>query len=122
MSHFVKLKVSATDKEILSKALDRMGVRHKAGKNEEIIVGRGLIMSKSEDGSYTINGDFYNEQGRLSDFYNREKKFQEELTTAYTISQTETVLEEQGFTIDENIEGRIGSDGLIRMSAFRAYA
>jgi hypothetical protein len=82
-------------------------------------VGGSVGFARQKDGTFNMVGDFYHASGKLREYYNRNDKFQQDLNVAYGIEDAKQKLEElgMGFEIEENAEGVIGKDGMIRMVA-----
>lgn len=129
MSHWTKLKTKLTDKEYVTKALQRMGLEFQEGeftiteygKSEtaQIKLNKAVGLSLQEDGTWAMVGDFYHAREgtnatKLRNFYNRNNEFNQQLSTAYAIEETLGTLEDQQFTCD-NEEGEVGEDGWIEM-------
>lgn len=129
MSHWTKIKLQLTDESTLVKALTRMGLKPEVGKftisqygqssEAEVRVGNSIGFAKQKDGTYSVVGDFYHASGKLRGYYGANDKFQQELNVAYGIEDAKQKLEDlgMGFEIEENAEGVIGKDGMIRMVA-----
>lgn len=129
MSHWVKVKLQLTDEQTLVKALKRMGYKgvqtgtftiSQYGQQEQaqIKVDSGVGFSRQKDGTFAMVGDFYHSEN-MRQYYRNETKFQTDLNTAYAIEDAKAKLEElnMGFEIEENAEGIVGKDGMIRMIA-----
>lgn len=129
MSHWTKIKLQLTDQNILVKALQRMGFNPEVGSfkisqygqsdTANIKVGANVGLAKQADGTYSMIGDFYHSTGKLKEYYGKSEKFQQDLSVAYGIEDAKQKLEDlgMGFEIEENAEGVIGKDGMIRMVA-----
>lgn len=129
MSHWTKIKLQLSDQDILMKALQRMGFSPQTGSfkisqygqsdTAQIKIGENVGLSKQADGTYSMVGDFYHSSGKLKEYYGRNDKFQQDLNVAYGIEDAKQKLEDlgMGFEIEENAEGVIGKDGMIRMVA-----
>ena len=72
-------------------------------------------MSLEKDGTWTLVGDPYHDNGKLKKYYGKEKQFARDLGSAYAISEATESLEEQNFYCIENEKGVVGADGRIRM-------
>jgi hypothetical protein len=85
----------------------------------EIRVSESVGFVKQKDGTYSMVGDFYHADGKLRQYYNKNEQFQQDLNVAYGIEDAKQKLEDlgMGFEIEENAEGVIGKDGMIRMIA-----
>jgi hypothetical protein len=124
MSHWTKIKTTLNSEEFIKKALTRMGIAFQEGnfnitqygKSEkaEIKVDDAVGLSRQEDGSWSMVGDFYHSK-KLSRYYNQGDRFNQDLTTAYSVEQVKSQLEEQQFYCSENSEAKIGQDGMVRM-------
>lgn len=129
MSHWTKMKLQVSDQAIFVKALKRMGLTPEVGnftisqygtsEQATIRVAESVGFSLQQDGTYSMVGDFYHAGGRLTQYYNNQQGFQQELTAAYAVEDATTKLEDlaDGWEIEENAEAVIGKDGLIRMVA-----
>jgi len=126
MSHWTKVQTKLRDREILKKALIRMGLEFtegqhtitQYGKSEkaEIKLDNAVGLSIQEDGTYAMVGDFWHSRNRnLSKYYGKTNQFTSDLSTAYAIEEATTHLEEQQFYCSENAEAQVGEDGLITM-------
>lgn len=79
-------------------------------------------LSRQEDGTFAMVGDFYHARvgpsaQKLREFYCKDELFKEKLQTAYCIEQAKAKVEEAGFFIEDNLEGVVGKDGMITMVA-----
>lgn len=131
MSHFVKIQTQITEEKHLIKALEQFGVTkttqganlHIDRENAQVSIklDENVGFQKQADGTLAMVGDpyYYHGPGRnfIRRFYNEPQKAMVDLSTKYAVERTRAELEAIGFTIDENAEGNVGSDGLIRMSA-----
>lgn len=126
MSHWTKIKTKLRDKEMLTKALDRLGFTYQEGsftvkeygKSEkaEILLDKSLGLSQQQDGTWAFVGDPYHCRAQnLRKYYGRMDKLTNEVGTAYAIEETTQMLEEQQFFCSENEEAKVGDDGLITM-------
>jgi len=126
MSHWTKVATKLRDREILKKALTRMGLEHQVGdftitqygtsSKAEIKLDSAVGLAIQSDGTYSMVGDFYHSKNRkLSKYYGKTKQFASDLSTAYAIEEATTRLEEQQFYCSENAEGDVGEDGMITM-------
>jgi len=126
MSHWTKVTTKLRDKEILKKALTRMGLEFQEGDHTitqygtsskaEIKLDNAVGLAVQKDGTYAMVGDFYHSRNRkLSKYYGKTKQFASDLSTAYAIEEATTRLEEQQFYCSENAEGEVGEDGMITM-------
>jgi len=126
MSHWTKVATKLRDKEILKKALQRMGLAFEEGKHTitqygtsskaEIKLDNAVGLAVQKDGTYSMVGDFYHSRNqKLRKYYGKNKQFAADLSTAYAIEEATTRLEEQQFYCSENAEGEVGEDGLITM-------
>lgn len=126
MSHWTKVTTKLRDKEILKKALTRMGLEYKEGEftitqygtssKAEIKLDNAVGLAVQEDGTYSMVGDFYHSHNsKLRKYYGKTNQFAADLSTAYAIEEASTRLEEQQFYCSENAEGQVGEDGLITM-------
>ena len=94
------------------------------GKSEkaEIKLDQAVGMSRQEDGTWAMVGDFYHAKERnLSKYYSRTNQFDTELSTKYAIEETKGELTKNHFYCSSNAEGAVGADGKIRM-VFESYA
>jgi Protein of unknown function (DUF1257) len=129
MSHWTKIKLQLTNKDILVKALQRMGLEPQVGKfnisqygqseESEIKVGGSVGFNRQKDGTFSMVGDFYHASGSVKKYYGKNQQFQQDLNVAYGIEDAKQKLEDlgMGFEIEENEQGIIGKDGMIRMVA-----
>lgn len=126
MSHWTKVKTKLTSREIIEKALQRMGLGFQVGdftitqygttEKAEIKLDNAVGLSQQEDGTWAMVGDFYHSHNRdLRKYYGKNKQFNTDLSTAYAVEEAVTRLEEKQFYCSENAEGEIGEDGLITM-------
>src|SRR3990167_2405197 len=106
------MNVEVTDKAV---TVASEGQSNKA----DMKMGSTMGLVHEADGTWSAVGDFYREQGKLHQYYQNEKKFTQDLTTAYTIEGTVQKLEEMNFFIDNNAEFKVGADGLIRVTAVK---
>jgi hypothetical protein len=84
-----------------------------------IKVDNAVGFLKQEDGNYAMVGDFYHAtKDNLRDFYGN-NNFAEKLTGAYAFEHAKQQLDDMnmGWTIEENAEGVVGKDGMIRFIA-----
>ena len=135
MSHFVKCVSKMNSLELINKALTRLGIKTESenssvsayGKTEEValLLDKGdssvkgaLGLSLQKDGTYSIVGDPYHcLNAKLRKYYGHLETQNQELNTAYSIEQAIKSVEDVGFSISENVEGEVSSDGLIHMVA-----
>ena len=130
MSHWTKVKLQVTDPGILQKALTQMGVKSELGSftitqygtssSAEVQCDEAVGFAKQQDGTFARVGDFYHARTqKLKGYYNNLEKFQQELNVAYGIEDAIQKLDDlgMGFEIEENAEGVIGADGMIRLVA-----
>lgn len=134
MSHFIQVRSSMTDLEVIRRALKRMGLEvvgentkvDQYGQQAEVALlldkgdnkqgAVGLALQK--DGTYSIAGDCYHATNRkLKSFYGKDKQLVDQLETAYAVEKATSRCEELGFYIEENSEAQVGEDGMIRMVA-----
>lgn len=126
MSHFTVVKLKLRDKEILKKALERMGLQFQEGdftitqygksSKAEIKMDNAVGLAVQEDGTFAMVGDFYHSKNqKLSKYYGRTQQFASDLSTAYAIEEATTRLEEQQFYCSENSEGEVNEEGMIVM-------
>ncbi len=111
------------------KALTKMGLKVEVGDftiteygtsdQACIKVDKAVGFKKEADGTFSMIGDFYHATGKLKEYYNRNQKFQEDLNVSYALEDARQKLEDlgMGFEIEENPEGLIGKDGMIRQVA-----
>jgi len=127
MSHWTKIKTKLTDREMLKKALDRMGIAHQEGaftinqygKSEkaEIKLDEAVGLSLQEDGTWSMVGDFYHShKAELRKFYSRGNDFSAQLGTAYSVEQAKEELTMKGFFCTGNEDAEVGEVGMIRMT------
>lgn len=95
--------------------ISQYGTTEEAG----IRVGAAVGFSKQKDGTFSMVGDFYHSTGKLKEYYGRNLQFQQDLNVAYGIEDAKQKLDDlgMGFEIEENEQGVIGKDGMIRMVA-----
>lgn len=126
MSHFTKIKTKLANKEIIKKALSRIGLKFEEGnfkitqygktEKAELKLDKAVGLSLQKDGTWAMVGDFYHAKTQsLNKYYNNTKQFSADVNTAYAIEQSKSTLEDKQFFCSENEEAKIGSDGLIRM-------
>jgi hypothetical protein len=136
MSHWTKCKTSVKDKELLKKALTRLGWEFTEGNftveqygskekaeiilaKDNAVAGRNAVgLSLQEDGTWAMVGDPYHapHNSPIAKYYRKEQQFAKDLATAYMVADAHERLEEQGFVPLENDKGVVGPDGKIRMS------
>jgi len=126
MSHWVKVKTKVRSLDMLKKALTRMGLNFQEGNHSIKVDGRSEIaqikfddavgLALQKDGTYAMVGDFYySKSKKLKDYYYNNNKFGSDLSTAYSIEEVKTRLEEKQFYCSENSEAKLGEDGMITM-------
>lgn len=128
MSHWTKTQTKLNDREYITKALDRMGVKWQEGGTlkhsygdarggkVDIRLDENVGIRKEEDGTYSVVGDHY-----YSNQFKDARKFQQDLQKNYLVSEAFAKVEEQDFYVYENEEATVGEDGLIRMRARALY-
>ena len=128
MSHFVKAKTTITDREVLKKALVRLGWNFEEGNfsitqygqtsKAEIKFSDALGLTQEADGTWSMVGDPYHHHGKdgLNRYYRQEAKFAADLGTAYAIEDAKQKLEAMQFYQTENEAGTVGADGLIHLT------
>lgn len=132
MSHWTKVKTKLSSREYIKKALNRMGLDFVEGNHTitqygttekaEIKLDSAVGLSQQEDGTWAMVGDFWHSRnGKLRKYYGRAEQFSQELSTNYAIEQSKGELEEHQFYCTSNTEGKVGEDGLIRMTYERCY-
>jgi hypothetical protein len=132
MSHWTKVKTKLREIEYIKKALTRMGLAYTEGNHTisqygtkekaEIKLDDAVGLSRQEDGTWAMVGDFYHSHNQgLRKYYGRNDLFNTDLGTNYAVEQAKGQLEEQQFFCSENEEAKPGQDGLIRMT-FERYA
>jgi len=132
MSHWTKIKTKLRELEYVKKALTRMGLSFQEGNHTisqygtkekaEIKLDEAVGLSRQEDGTWAMVGDFYHSRNQsLRKYYGRNDLFNSDLGTSYAIEQATGQLEEQQFFCSENEEGKTGQDGMIRMT-FERFA
>lgn len=85
-----------------------------------IRLGKTLGLAKQADGSYTLIGDTYYSDGKFRQKYSGNLNlFQQDLTAAYAVEDAKQKIADLGlgFEFEENAEGLVGQDGMIRMVA-----
>jgi hypothetical protein len=128
ISHWTKIKLNISNKSTLKAALKRMGFEtiegnHRVsqyGQNRDVDlrIDNAVGFALESDGNYSMVGDFYHAHtSKLKNFYGHNDKFQQELTAAYAVEDASEKLANLGFTITDNLEAKVGPDGLIRMVA-----
>ena len=125
MSHYSKVKTSVKNKDLLKKALNRLGWAFEEGNftitqygtssKAELKFSDAVGMSLQEDGTWSLVGDPYHDRGSLHKYYAKEKEFARDLGSAYAVTEASEALEEQNFYCVENEKGVVGPDGKIRM-------
>lgn len=126
MSHFVTVKMSIKNRELLKSALTRLGYTFQEGNftikeygksaKAQIKLDKSLGLSQQQDGSWAFVGDPYHcTTQNLRKYYKKMKNLTNEVATAYSIEETKQSLEEQQFFCIENEEAKIGEDGIITM-------
>lgn len=140
MSHFTKCQTKLTDKDLLIKALSRLGWEHEVGnftvtqygtsEKAEILLSRdsynksanALGLSQQKDGTWAMVGDPYHAASqKMRGYYRQEAKFNGDLSTAYAIEEGIAKLSDQGYYCSENAEAKIGADGMITMTFESTY-
>lgn len=128
MSHFTKVKTEIKDREMLKNALKHLGWNYEEGNfkitqygttsKAEIKFSNALGLSQETDGTWTMVGDPYHHHGTdgLNRYYNNQKKFTEDLGTAYAVCEAKEKLSAEGFECTDNDKGVVGRDGKIRMT------
>lgn len=86
-----------------------------------IWVDEAIGFKLEKDGTYTMVGDFYHSRGEFKKYYGQNAKFEQELNCAYAIEDVKAKVDELGFTIDENPDFKIGTDGMIRVQAISYF-
>ena len=81
----------------------------------EIKLDQAVGLSRQEDGTWAMVGDFYHASSQQLKNYYHTHIFDRELGTAYAIEQSKAALEEQSFFCSENETAEVGSDNLIHM-------
>ena len=130
MSHWTKVKTKLRELDYIKKALSRMGLEFQEGNHTikqygtsekaEIKLDDAVGLSRQEDGTWAMVGDFYHSRNQgLRKYYGNNNGFNTDLGTNYAIEQAKGQLEEQQFFCSENEEGKVGSDGMIRMTYSR---
>ena len=130
MSHWTKIKLNINNQDVLAKALKRMGLNVEAGdftisqygtsSKANLKVDKAVGFVKGENGCFSMVGDFYHaSDSKLKSWYGNNADFTSKLNAAYGIEHAKQQLSELGgdWTIEENEDGVIGKDGLIRMVA-----
>ena len=131
MSHWTKVKTKLSNREILKKALERMGLEYSEGNHTitqygttekaELKLDNAVGFSEQKDGTFAMVGDFWHSNNsKLKRYYGKNDQFTADVSTAYAIEEAKHNLEEQSFYCSENAEAKIGEDGLIRM-VFERY-
>lgn len=88
----------------------------------EIKLDNAVGMTRNQDGTWEMVGDFYHAQDRkLSKYYSRTDQFNTEISTKYAVEQAKGELTKNHFYCSSNSEGAVGADGKIRM-VFESYA
>ena len=131
MSHFTVVKTKLTNKDILKKALTRLGFEYQEGSfkvteyqttaEAELLLDKALGVALQKDGTYAFVGDPYHcKNSKLRGYYGRTEQLTREVSTAYAVEEAVTNLEQHQFFCTENAEAKIGSDGMIHM-VFESY-
>ena len=132
MSHWTKIKTKLSNKEVLKKALTRLGYEYQEGdfkvsqygttEKAELLLDPALGLSCQEDGTYAFVGDPYHGRNqKVRQHYGKLNKFTNEVSTAYAVEETIEQLEQHQFFCTENAEAKASEDGLIHMT-FESYA
>lgn len=141
MSHYTKTQTKVSDKEILLKALKRLGFEFEVGnftvsqygqsEKSEILLARdrdnksnGAVgLSLQKDGTWSMVGDPYHAPHgtKIAKYYSKNAQFATELQTAYAIEEATTKLSDQGYYCSENSEAVVGKDGMITMTFESTY-
>lgn len=135
MSHWTKTQTKVSDKEVLEKALKRLGWEFEVGnftvtqygqsEKAEILLARdshnknnGAVgLSLQKDGTWSMVGDPYHASNtsKMKQYYGKNEKFASELQTAYAIEEATGKLSDQGYYCSNNTEAKVGEDGMITM-------
>lgn len=132
MSHFVKCATKLSNKELLKKALTRLGFEHQEGNftvteygkssKAELLLDKSLGLSLQEDGTYAFVGDPYHaSKSNVRSLYGKLDGFSKQVATAYSIEEATENLAAQGYFCTENSEAKVSEDGMIRM-VYESYS
>jgi hypothetical protein len=127
MSHFIKASTQVRDRDLLKKALVRLGWKFEEGNfkitqygqtsKAEIKFSDALGLTQEADGTWSMVGDPYHHNGQnLRKYYRQEKQFAADLGTAYAIEEATQKLENMQFHCVDNAEGSVDKDGLIHLT------
>jgi hypothetical protein len=130
VSHWTKVTTKIKDSEALKKALHRMGLDFQEGdfsitqygttEKAEIRLDDAVGLSRQEDGTFSMVGDFYHSQNpKLSKYYGKTDQFSKDVDQAYAVEETILRMEEQQFFCAENPEAQV-VNGKVRM-VFERY-
>jgi hypothetical protein len=126
ISHYTEVSTSLKNKNYLKKALKRMGLEFTEGNftitqydkssKAEIKFDNAVGLSQQKDGTWMMVGDFYHSNNhKLSCYYGNQNKFKQDIQTAYSIEETNDILESQGFSCVENTKGLVNKQGVVRL-------
>jgi hypothetical protein len=130
MSHWVKTKTKMVEKKHIMAGLEAMGINAVEGGKVratyssredavevDIKINEGVGLKQQADGSWTLEGDFYNT--KHNKYYGKDQQFLKELQGQYCVAQAKDKIMSLGggWVITDNAEAEIDEDGFIIMRA-----
>jgi hypothetical protein len=125
MSHWTRVKLKFTDKDVLAKALKRMGAptvnttkkkitQYGTTDEADIWVDNAVGFKLEKDGTFSMIGDFYHSTTPVfKKYYNQNKKFEEKLNECYGIE--DAVAKIEGLQVNFNETGKVEDDTYVRL-------